>query len=89
MKAFLVTAVIAVLFIVMMAFGARNEQMVTVNYFLAKGEFSLPLLLGISFFAGFLICWFLAIPVFIKQKLLLRKLKQQSPKTNTEITPKA
>ncbi|MBY6185555.1 DUF1049 domain-containing protein [Marinobacter hydrocarbonoclasticus] len=86
MKAFLITAVVAALFVLMMAFGARNDQVVTVNYFIAKGEVSLPLLLGATFLSGFIISWLLAFAVILRQKLTIRKLRPKAAKDEVKAT---
>ncbi len=75
MKAFLITAVIAALFIITMAFGARNNQLVEVNYFIAQGEFALSWVIGAVFLSGFVISWLLAFAIIIRQKVALRGLK--------------
>lgn len=80
MKAFLITAVVAALFVLMMAFGAQNDQVVTVNYFIAKGDVSLPMLLGATFLTGFIISWLLALGIILRQKLTIRKLRTRASK---------
>ncbi|WP_067654871.1 LapA family protein [Ferrimonas marina] len=77
MKAFFITVVVAALFIVALAFGARNEQMVQINYFIAQGEFLLSWVLAATFLAGFVISWLLALWVVTKQKFAIRQLKQR------------
>lgn len=84
MKAFLITAVIAALFVLMMAFGAQNDQVVTVNYFIAKGEVSLPMLLGATFLTGFILSWLLALGIILRQKLTIRKLRPKASKDDVK-----
>ncbi|MBW3139048.1 LapA family protein [Ferrimonas balearica] len=86
MKAFLITAVVAALFVLMMAFGAQNDQTVTVNYFIAKGEVSLPMLLAGTFLTGFIISWLLALGIILRQKLTIRKLRPKASKDDTTVT---
>ncbi|MGL4711251.1 MAG: lipopolysaccharide assembly protein LapA domain-containing protein, partial [Shewanella sp.] len=54
MKSFIATVFVALLFILALIFGARNEQVVTISYFVAQGEYRLPVVLAIVFFAGFI-----------------------------------
>ncbi|QIZ76608.1 LapA family protein [Ferrimonas lipolytica] len=86
MKAFLVTAVIAVLFIVTMAFGARNNQLVEVNYFIAQGEFALSWIVGAMFLAGFTISWLMAFAIIVRQKVTIRGMKARLAKQTSETT---
>ncbi|WP_028115478.1 LapA family protein [Ferrimonas senticii] len=86
MKAFLITALVAVLFIITMAFGARNDQLVEVNYFIAQSEFALSWIVGAVFLSGFIISWLLALLVIIKQKFTIRTLKSRLAKQMADTT---
>nr|WP_301541874.1 lipopolysaccharide assembly protein LapA domain-containing protein [Shewanella sp. KJ2020] len=59
------------LFILALIFGARNEQMVTISYFVAQGEYRLPVVLAIVFFAGFMLSWLFACYYIVRLKLTL------------------
>ncbi|BDY05068.1 lipopolysaccharide assembly protein LapA domain-containing protein [Ferrimonas sp. YFM] len=74
MKALLITALIAVFFIVAMAFGARNDELITLNYFIARGEFSLPMVLAVTFFSGFVISWLITMALMLGQRFKLRRI---------------
>ncbi|WP_028108422.1 LapA family protein [Ferrimonas futtsuensis] len=74
MKALLITALIAVFFIVAMAFGARNDEVITLNYFIARGEFSLPMVLAVTFFSGFVISWLITMALMLGQRFKLRRI---------------
>ena len=74
MKALLITALIAVFFIVAMAFGARNDELITLNYFIARGEFSLPMVLAVTFFSGFVISWLITMALMLCQRFKLRRI---------------
>lgn len=57
MKLF-ITCVIAILLIIIgLSFGAQNDTQVTVNYLIAQGTFSLPLVVAIVLVVGFLLGW--------------------------------
>lgn len=71
MKSFFATVIVAVFFILALIFGARNEQMVTISYFVAQGEYRLPLVLAVVFSAGFLLSWVFACFYILRLKLAL------------------
>ncbi|GGB70342.1 LapA family protein [Shewanella inventionis] len=73
MKSFIVVILIGLLFVLALLFGAKNEQLVTLSYFVAEGEYRLPVVLATVFFSGFLISWVFASYHIIKLKLALRK----------------
>ncbi|MFI3246430.1 MAG: LapA family protein [Ferrimonas sp.] len=87
MKTFLITALVAFLFIVTMAFGARNDQLVDINYFFAQGEFSLAWILGAVFLSGFILSWVLSLMVILRQKLTIRRLNRRLAKHTDVETP--
>ncbi|WP_095499007.1 LapA family protein [Paraferrimonas haliotis] len=89
MKTLLVAVIVILLFLIALAFGAQNEQLVSINYFVAQGEFRLPVVLSVTFIAGFASCWLISIVFVVKLKLALRKAtrllhKQQKPNHNTK-----
>lgn len=72
MKSFIITVLVVLFFFLALIFGARNEQIVTISYFVAQGEFRLPIVLAVVFLAGFLISWVFAMYHIAKLKLALR-----------------
>ncbi|WP_394392875.1 LapA family protein [Shewanella woodyi] len=77
MKSFIITVLVALFFFLALIFGARNEQVVTISYFIAQGEFRLPIVLAVVFLAGFLISWIFAMYHIAKLKLALRTLNKK------------
>ena len=73
MKSFFITVIVALIFILALIFGAQNEQIVTISYFIAKGEYKLPLVLAIVFLAGFIISWLFAGYQILKLRVALRR----------------
>jgi lipopolysaccharide assembly protein A len=69
--------VILALFILALALGAQNQELVTFNYLLAQGSFHLSWLLGTVFAIGFLIAWLIFGSLHIKAKFTIRKLNKQ------------
>nr|WP_275974991.1 LapA family protein [Shewanella gaetbuli] len=68
------------MFFLALLFGAKNEQLVTLNYFIAQGEYRLPVVLAVVFLAGFMISWLFASYYIMKTKLALRKANKQLAK---------
>ena len=76
-KSFLVTVVVALVFFLAIIFGARNEQLVTISYFVAKGEYRLPVVLAVVFLLGFIISWVFAGYHILKLRLNVRQLSKR------------
>lgn len=77
MKSFIVTILVALFFVLALIFGARNEQVVTISYFVAQGEYRLPVVLAVVFLAGFLVSWLFAIYHITRMRLTVRALKKK------------
>ncbi|MDT3333867.1 lipopolysaccharide assembly protein LapA domain-containing protein [Shewanella sp. SP1S1-7] len=77
MKSFVATVLVALLFILALIFGARNEQVVTISYFVAQGEYRLPVVLAIVFFGGFILSWLVASYYIVRLKLSLATTKKK------------
>lgn len=77
MKSFIVTVIVALLFVVALIFGARNEQLVTINYFVVQGEYRLPFVLASVFFAGFACCWLVAFAYIVRLKISLKRARRR------------
>ncbi|WNJ97133.1 lipopolysaccharide assembly protein LapA domain-containing protein [Vibrio ruber] len=73
-----------VLFLVALALGAQNQEVVTFNYLLAKGEFHLSWLLGAVFVTGFVIAWLIFGSLHLKAKLQIRRLNKQLNKSEAQ-----
>ncbi|MDB2385736.1 lipopolysaccharide assembly protein LapA domain-containing protein [Shewanella sp.] len=78
MKSFIIAVLVAGLFFIALIFGARNEQIVTISYFVAQGEFRLPVVLAFVFLSGFLLSWLFAMYHIAALKLTIRRLKKQA-----------
>ena len=73
MKSFFAIIIVGMLFILALLFGAKNEQVVTLSYFVAEGQYRLPVVLAVVFFTGFVLSWLLASFYIMRMKLALRK----------------
>ena len=72
--------IVLALFLVALALGSQNQEVVTFNYLLAQGEFHLSSLLGIVFVTGFVIAWIIFGSLHLKSQLQIRKLNKQIKK---------
>lgn len=80
---------VLILFVIALALGAQNQEIVNFNYLLAQGEFHLSTLLGIVFLVAFLFAWAIFGSMLFTQKLANRKLSRQLKKLQgdgTELT---
>ncbi|MFD2015850.1 LapA family protein [Vibrio olivae] len=76
------------LFLIALALGSQNQDVVTFNYLLAQGEFHLSTLLGVVFVIGFAIAWLIFGGLHLKSRMQVRKLNKQLKKLSA-ITDKA
>jgi lipopolysaccharide assembly protein A len=75
---------VLLLFLVALALGAQNQEMVTFNYLIAKGEFHLSWLLGSIFIAGFVVSWLIFGSLYLRAKMKVRRLTKQIEKESTQ-----
>ena len=73
MKSFFAIIIVGMLFILALLFGAKNEQVVTLSYFVAEGQYRLPVVLAVVFLTGFVLSWLLASFYIMRRKVALRK----------------
>ncbi|GEM77157.1 LapA family protein [Vibrio sagamiensis] len=76
------TAILA-LFLVALAFGSQNQELVTFSFLIAKGNFHLSTLLGLAFISGFAVCTLVSLWMQMKLKrqvkVLRKKLRKYEP----------
>ncbi|MCL1050506.1 lipopolysaccharide assembly protein LapA domain-containing protein [Shewanella abyssi] len=77
MKSFIIAVLVAAFFFVALIFGARNEQVVSISYFVAQGQFRLPVVLAFVFLSGFIVSWVFAMYHIAGLKFSIRRLKKQ------------
>ena len=68
------------LFLIALALGSQNQEVVNFNYLLAQGEFHLSTLLGVIFVSGFVLAWVIFGSIHLRSQLQIRKLKKQVKK---------
>ncbi|MBB1380613.1 LapA family protein [Shewanella sp. SR41-2] len=72
-RSFIIVVLVGLMFVLALLFGAKNEQVVTLSYFIAEVQYRLPMVLAVVFFSGFIISWIFASYHIVKLKLALRK----------------
>lgn len=78
------TILIIALFLVALALGAQNQEIVSFNYLLAKGEFHLSTLLGVVFVSGFALAWLIVGSIQLKSRMTIRRLNRQLKKAESQ-----
>lgn len=76
MKRILALIPLVLVFILTLALGSQNGQLVQFNYLIAQGEFSLAMLLGFFFAGGFLLGWLVFGLLFLRLKMQNRTLNR-------------
>ncbi|WP_075181885.1 LapA family protein [Pantoea sp. 1.19] len=80
MKYLLLSILVLVIFVISVTLGAHNDQVVTFNYLLAKGEYRISTLLSTLFGLGFVLGWAICGLFWLRTRVALansqRKLKR-------------
>ncbi|UUM31381.1 LapA family protein [Vibrio japonicus] len=76
--------VVLALFLIALALGSQNQDVVNFNYLIAQGEFHLSTLLGSVFVVGFVLAWIVFGSMHFKSQIQVRKLKRQLKKLTPE-----
>ncbi|MGV8004933.1 LapA family protein [Photorhabdus temperata subsp. temperata] len=80
MKYFLILLLVLVIFVISVTLGANNDQIVTFNYLIAKGNYSVSTLLAVLFASGFVLGWVICGLFYLRTRLSLgraeRKIKR-------------
>lgn len=71
-----------VLFIIALALGAQNQQLVDFNYLVAQGEFHLSALLGLMFILGFIFAGIVFGSILFRSQLQVKKLNRRLQKAS-------
>lgn len=71
MKYFVIFLLLLAIVVLSLTLGAQNNQLVTFNFLLAKGEYRLSTLLASLFACGFIIGWIICGLFYLRVKLRL------------------
>ena len=85
MKRILALIPLVLVFVLTLALGSQNGQLVQFNYLIAQGEFSLAMLLGFFFAGGFLLGWLVFGLLFLRLKLQNRTLNRTMRRQSREL----
>ncbi|RQM62764.1 LapA family protein, partial [Aeromonas enteropelogenes] len=85
MKRILALIPLVLVFILTLALGSQNGQLVQFNYLIAQGEFSLAMLLGFFFAGGFLLGWLVFGLLFLRLKMQNRTLNRTMRRQSREL----
>ena len=85
MKRILALIPLVLVFILTLAIGSQNGQLVQFNYLIAQGEFSLSMLLGLFFGGGFLLGWLVFGLLFLRLKMQNRTLNRTMRRQSREL----
>ncbi|SFC47886.1 LapA family protein [Pragia fontium] len=77
MKYLLIGLVVIVILVISVTLGAHNEQVVTFNFLIAKGDYALSTLLAVLFGSGFIFGWLLSGLFYIRLRLRLGRAERQ------------
>lgn len=85
MKRILALIPLVLVFVLTLALGSQNGQLVHFNYLIAQGEFSLAMLLGFFFAGGFLLGWLVFGLLFLRLKMQNRTLNRTMRRQSREL----
>lgn len=86
MKRFLTLVFIILLFVIAIALGLKNQQVVNINYLLAQSEIRLSTLLAINFLLGFIVSGCFATLFYLRLGLKNRHLRKSNKKLRKQLT---
>lgn len=81
----IVAILLLVLFLISLAVGAQNQEIVNFNYLLAQGDFQLSTLLGFFFATGFGLGWLICGSMYLKASMAQRRLRKRLDKKTAEL----
>ncbi|AJR09332.1 DUF1049 domain-containing protein [Photobacterium gaetbulicola] len=81
----LTVLLLAACFLVTLALGAQNQQLVNFDYLIAQGELQLSTLLGIAFGSGFVIGWLICGLLYLKARFTKNRLSKKVQKQQQEL----
>ncbi|MDV5169422.1 LapA family protein [Photobacterium rosenbergii] len=81
----LTVLLLAACFLVTLALGAQNQQLVNFDFLIAQGELQLSTLLGIAFGSGFVIGWLICGLLYLKARFTKNRLSKKVQKQQQEL----
>ncbi|MDC9592381.1 LapA family protein [Xenorhabdus sp. IM139775] len=85
MKYFLILLLALAVFVISVTLGANNNQIVTFNYLIAKGDYSVSTLLAALFAVGFILGWGICGAFYLRTCVALRQAKRKIKRLETQV----
>ncbi|MBD2812428.1 LapA family protein [Xenorhabdus sp. Vera] len=85
MKYFLILLLALVVFVISVTLGANNNQIVTFNYLIAKGDYSISTLLAALFAIGFTLGWGICGAFYLRTRISLQRAKRKIKRLETQL----
>ena len=85
MKYFLILLLAVAVFIVSITLGSSNDQVITFNYLIAKGDFSLSSLLATLFGVGFVLGWLVCAVFYLRTIVSLKNARRKIRRLESQL----
>lgn len=84
-KYFLILLLAVVIFIVSITLGSSNSQVITFNYLIAQGDFSVSSLLASLFGVGFVLGWLVAGLFYLRSMVSLKNARRKIKRLESQL----
>ncbi len=84
-KYFLILLLAIVIFIISITLGSNNDQVVTLNYLIAKGDFSVSTLLASLFGMGFVLGWLVCGAFYLRTRMGLANARRKIKRLESQL----
>ena len=84
-KYFLILLLAVAIFIVSITLGSSNDQVITFNYLIAKGDFSLSSLLATLFGVGFVLGWLVCAVFYLRTIVSLKNSRRKIRRLESQL----
>nr|WP_222942965.1 lipopolysaccharide assembly protein LapA domain-containing protein [Xenorhabdus sp. PB62.4] len=74
-----------VVFVISVTLGSNNNHIVTFNYLIAKGDYSVSSLLAVLFAVGFVLGWGICGAFYLRACVSLRRAKRKIKRLETQL----
>lgn len=85
-KYFLILLLAVVIFIVSITLGSSNNQVITFNYLIAQGDFSVSSLLASLFGVGFVLGWLIAGVFYLRVMISLKNARRKIKRLESQLS---
>mgnify|MGYP001481884323 CR=1 FL=1 len=74
------------MFLLLFAFGAKNQDVITVDYLVAQVQLETSTVMSLTFFMGFALAWLFAFFYVVRLKLKLAQMQSALKKMNSSVS---